>query len=108
MGDGKRRRRRVEPTDDWEQLRLLCLCPDCRRRVQTPQSSAVHEASRCGPQGRAPADASPRDRHRLLREVRQAPGLPMPLRMVRCFPHYHEIEEPRDHRMAVVRLHAGG
>jgi transposase len=32
----------------------------------------------------------------------------MPLRMVRRFPPYHEIGKPRERRMAVVRLHAGG
>jgi putative transposase len=33
---------------------------------------------------------------------------PMPLRMVRRFPPYHEMGEPRERRMAVVRLHAEG
>jgi transposase len=28
MGESGRRRRRVEPTDDWEQLRLLCRWPE--------------------------------------------------------------------------------
>jgi hypothetical protein len=28
MEDAKRHRRRVEPTDDWEQLRLLCRWPE--------------------------------------------------------------------------------
>lgn len=32
----------------------------------------------------------------------------MPLRMVRRFPPYHEMAEPRERRMAVVRLHAEG
>jgi len=33
---------------------------------------------------------------------------PMPLRIMRRFPPYREIEEPRERRMAVVRLHAEG
>jgi putative transposase len=33
---------------------------------------------------------------------------PMPLRILRRFPPYHEMEEPRERRMAVVRLHAEG
>lgn len=28
MGDARRQRRRVEPTDDWEQLELLCRWPE--------------------------------------------------------------------------------
>ena len=28
MGDATRRRRRIEPTDEWEQLKLLCLWPE--------------------------------------------------------------------------------
>lgn len=28
MGEAGRRRRRVEPTDDWKQLKLLCLWPE--------------------------------------------------------------------------------
>ena len=28
MGNGRRRRRRVEPTDGWEQLELLCRWPE--------------------------------------------------------------------------------
>jgi hypothetical protein len=28
MGDAERRRGRVEPTDDWEQLKLLCAWPE--------------------------------------------------------------------------------
>lgn len=28
MGDVKRRRTRAEPTDDWEQLELLCRWPE--------------------------------------------------------------------------------
>ena len=28
MGDARRRRRRVEPTDEWEQLELLCRWPE--------------------------------------------------------------------------------
>jgi transposase len=28
MGEVRRRRRRVEPTDDWEQLELLCRWPE--------------------------------------------------------------------------------
>ncbi|MDQ5817177.1 MAG: helix-turn-helix domain-containing protein [Actinomycetota bacterium] len=33
---------------------------------------------------------------------------PMPLKMVRRFDPYHEIEEPMERRMAVVRLHSEG
>lgn len=33
---------------------------------------------------------------------------PMPLRIVRRFPPYREMGEPRERRMAVVRLHAEG
>ena len=33
---------------------------------------------------------------------------PMPLRMVRRFPPYRGMEEPRERRTAVVRLHADG
>ena len=28
MGDAKRRRRRVEPTEEWEQVGPLCLWPE--------------------------------------------------------------------------------
>src|SRR3712207_2439158 len=33
---------------------------------------------------------------------------PLPLRMIRRYPPYHEIPEPRERRLAVVRLHAEG
>src|SRR3712207_4152442 len=33
---------------------------------------------------------------------------PLPLRMVRRYPPYHEMPEPRERRIAVVRLHSEG
>jgi putative transposase len=162
---GRRRRRRVEPTDDWEQLELLCKWPEQVRyeeiRPLVLFGSPVGErAERTGASERTlyrrvdrfevegmeslfGADAGRRRRlppamRRLVVDLKaeyprfslneiakicyvrfgRTPSRhtvkkvlaeePMPLRMVRRYPPYHEIPEPRERRLVVVALHAEG
>ena len=159
-------RRRVEPTDDWEQLELLTRWPEQRdyeliRPIVLFGGSAAERAAETGATsertlfrraaafetegmeslfgsetarrrkippavrrlvvdlkaehqplnpneiaticyvrfGRRP---DPKTIRRVLAEE------PAPLRMMRRFPPYHEIAEPRERRLAVVRLHSEG
>jgi putative transposase len=160
-----RRRRRIEPTDDWEQLKLLCRWPEqsayeeirplvlfgmavAGRAKETGSSERTlyRKISRFGSEGMDSLFASEGARRRALPSAmrrfvvdlkaehppmrpheiatvcyvrfgrrpdyrtveRVLAEEPMPLRMVRRFPPYRETEEPRERRMAVVRLHAEG
>ena len=162
---GRRRRRRVEPTEDWGQLKLLCgwpeqveyeeirplvlfgssvaeraeetgtaertlyrkanrfetegieslfasqaarrrrLPPSIRRlivdlKAEHPPFSLNEIAKICYARfGRAPS------RHTVKKVLQEEPA---PLRMIRRYPPYHEVPEPRERRLAVVRLHAEG
>jgi putative transposase len=162
----KRRRRRVEATDDWEQLELLCAWPEqARYELIRPmvlfgvsaaerfrQTGAASERTLYRRTERFDAEgvdslfsseavkrrALPRWIRRMIAELKgEHPPLnpneisnivyvctgrrpdrktvkrvlsdePIPLRMVRRFPPYHEIPRPRDRRLAVVELHAEG
>lgn len=161
-----RRRRRVEPTDDWEQLVLLARWPEqvryelIRPVVLFGESAAERargtgaasertlrrKAGRFEVEGMESLfDAEPAKRRALPTAVRRLvidlkaehPRLntneiagicyvrfgrrpdvrtvkrvleeePMPLRMVRRYPPYHEIPEAKERRMAVVSLHSEG
>ena len=164
MGERKRRRR-VEPTDDWEQLGLLCLWPEQRayeeirplvlfglpvpdraEETGSSQRTLYRRVSRFGSEGMDSLFAAEGAKRRSLPpamrrfivdlKAEYPPMRPheiasvcyvrfgrrpdyrtvervlseeaMPLRMVRRFPPYHEMAEPRERRMAVVRLHAEG
>ncbi len=159
------RRRRVEPTDDWEQLEFLCRWPEQlayeeirplvlfgdsvaeRARVTgSAERTLYRKISRFELEGmdslfateRAKRLALPPAIRRFIVDLkadhppmraneiatvcyvrfgRRPDGRtvgrvlseePMPLRMVRRFPPYGEIAEPKERRMAVVRLHAEG
>jgi hypothetical protein len=165
MGESGRRRRRVEPTDDWEQLRLLCRWPEqlayeemrplvlfgmpvaeragetgssertLYRRISRFEAEGVDSlfaAKGAKRRGLPPmirrlivdlkAEHPPMRPHEIstvcymrfgrrpdYRTVeRVLAEEPTPLRMVRRFPPYREMAEPRERRMAVVRLHAEG
>ena len=161
-----RRRRRVEPTDEWDQIELLCGWPEQReyeliRPLVLFGSPAAERAKETGAASErtlqrkaASFDAEgmeslfgsehARRRHlppaipRLvvdlkaeyppfnLNEIVNAVYVrfgrrpdhktirrvlaedPIPLRFVRRYPHYHEIPERRDRRLAVVTLHSEG
>ena len=162
---GRRRRRRVEPTDEWEQLALLCGWPEQARYEEIRPlvlfgGSVVERASETGTSERtlyrrtdrfesegmeSLFDAEKAKRRTLPPRIRRMivdlkaehppMGLgeianvcyaysggkpskhtvkrvlteePTPLRMVRRFDPYHEIPEPHERRLAVVRLHAEG
>src|SRR5215204_2980732 len=170
-GDGRmsrrsRRRRRVEPTDDWEQLLLLTRWPEqVRYELIRPvvlvgesaaerarETEAASERTLRRKIGRFEAegmeslfDAEPAKRRELPPAIRRLvvdlkaeyPHLntneiagicyvrfgrrpdvrtvrrvleeePVPLRMIRRYPPYHEIPEAKERRMAVVSLHAEG
>lgn len=164
MGKGKRRRR-VEPSDDWEQLELLCRWPEqsayeeirplvlfgllvAQRAEETGSSERTlyRRISRFESEGMdslftaegAKRRALPPAVRRFIVDLKaEHPPMrpneiaavcyvrfgrrpdyrtvervlseePMPLRMVRRFPPYHEMGEPREKRMALVRLHAEG
>ena len=164
MGERKRRRR-VEPTDDWEQLGLLCRWPEqlayeelrplvlfglpvADRAEETGSSrrTLYRRVSRFESEGMdslfAVAGAKrrtlPPAMRRLIVDLKaEHPPMrpheistvcyvrfgrrpdyrtvervlaeePIPLRMVRRFPLYHETGEPRERRTAVLRLHAEG
>jgi len=160
------KRRRVDPTDEWEQLELLCGWPEQRgyelirpivlfgvpaaeRARETHAASArtlQRRAARFDEEGvESLFDAEPAKHRKLPPSLRRLvadlkaehPPLslgeiaricwvrsgrrpskhtvkrvlreePWPLRMVRRFEPYHEITEPRERRLAVVRLHAEG
>lgn len=165
IDDAKRRRRRVEPTDDWEQLKLLCLWPEqlayeeirptalfgvpvseraqetgssertLYRKVSRFEAEGVDSLFAAGSSKRRglppavrrlvvdlKAEHPPMRPHEIAtvcyvrfgrrpdyRTVeRVLAEEPMPLRIMRRFPPYHEMVEPRERRMAVVRLHAEG
>jgi hypothetical protein len=46
MSDATRRRRRIEPTDDWEQLKLLCLEGETKEFEQWRYSFAMMDQQR--------------------------------------------------------------
>jgi putative transposase len=160
------RRRRVEPTDDWEQLELLCLWPEQRdyeliRPLVLFGSPASERAQQTGAASErtlqrksrsfeaegveslfgsehARARQLPPAVRRLIVDLKaEYPGFnlneisnacyvlfgrrpdhktvrrilaeePIPLRIARRFPPYHEIPERRERRLAVVTLHAEG
>lgn len=160
------RHRRVEPTDEWEQIELLCGWPEQRayelirplvlfgasadgRAEETGASSGRtlrRRAARFEAEGMESLFGSETARRRRLppamrrlvvdlkaehpafnpnelsrvcyvrfgrRPARKTVKRvlaeePLPLRLVRRFPPYHEIPERRDRRAAVVALHAEG
>jgi putative transposase len=159
------RRRRIEPTDEWEQLELLCQWPEqlvyeeirplvlfglpvAERAEETGSSvrTLYRRISRFQSEGmdslftaeRAKRRALPPAMRRFIVDLKaEHPPMrpneistvcyvrfgrrpdyrtvervlaeePMPLRMVRRFPPYREMEVPRERRTAVVRLHAEG
>lgn len=167
MGEaGRRRRRRVEPTDKWEQIEFLCAWPEQRdyeemrptvlfglpvaeRAEQTgiSESTLYRKVARFEAEGMdyslfasegAKHRSLPPAMRRMVVDLKaEHPPMgpheistvcyvrfsrrpdyrtvervlaeePMPLRIVRRFPPYHEMQEPRERRMAVVRLHAEG
>jgi putative transposase len=162
---GKRRHRRVEPTDDWQRLELLLKCPEQVRYEEIRPlvlfgNSVAERARETGSSERTlyrrvdrfriegmeslfdtqtakhqklppsirrlivnlktehprmslgeianvvyvHAGRKP-SKHSIKRVLREEP---IPLRLVRRFPPYHEISEARERRMAIVRLHAEG
>ncbi len=162
---GRRRRRRVEPTDEWEQLILLCGWPKQARYEEirplvlfggsvtkrasetgTSERTLYRKTDRFEAEGMGSLfDAEkakrrvlpPRLRRMIVDLKAEHPPMglgeianvcyaysgrrpskhtvkrvlseePTPLRMVRRFHPYHEIPEPRERRLAVVRLHAEG
>jgi len=165
MGQAGHRRRRVEPTDEWEQLELLCRWPEqlayeeirplvlfglpvSERAEETDSSDRTlyRRISRFEDEGMDSLFAAEGAKRRGLPPVirrlvvdlkaehppmrpheistvcyvrfgrrpdyrtveRVLAEEPMPLRMVRRFPPYHEMGEPRERRTIVVRLHAEG
>ena len=167
MESRSRRRRRVEPTDDWEQLELLTRWPEQRdyeliRPIVLFGGSASERAAETGVASErtlfrrvaafeAEGMESLFGSEHALGHRRLPPGIcrlivdlkaehpplnpneiatvcyvrfgrrpdpktikkvladePAPLRMMRRFPPYHEIEEPRERRLAAVRLHSEG
>lgn len=159
MGVAGRRRRRVEPTDEWEQLQLLCRWPEqlvykeirplvlfrmpvAERAGETGSSERTlyrrisrFEAEGMGSlfaPGNAKRRALPPSMRRFIVDLKaEHPRMrpheistvcyvkfgrrpdyrtvervlaeePMPLRMVRRFPPYHETAEPKERRTAVV------
>jgi putative transposase len=161
---GRRRRRRIEPTD-WEQLALHCGWPEQVRyeeirplvlfgspvaerasETNTSERTLYRRTDRFGAEGMESLfDAQKAKRRALPPRIRRMivdlkadhppMGLgeianvcyvysgrkpskhtvkrvlaeePTPLRMVRRFDPYHEIPEPHERRLAVVRLHAEG
>lgn len=166
MGTTGRRRRRIEPTDDWEQLELLCLWPEQRdyelirplvlfgfpaaERAQetgtVSERTLQRKASRFEAKGMESLFGSEHARvrrlppamRRLVVDLKaEYPGFnlneianacyilfgrrpdhksvrrilteePIPLRIARRFPPYHEIPKRRERRLAVVTLHSEG
>ncbi|MDP9480137.1 MAG: helix-turn-helix domain-containing protein [Actinomycetota bacterium] len=161
----RRRRRRVEPTDEWEQLKLLCGWPEQIRyeeirplvlfgspaaeragEVGSSERTLYRRAARFDAEGMESlfgAESAKRKKlppalRRLIVDLKaeyprfslneiakvcyvrfgRLPSRhtvkkvlaeePLPLRMVRRHPPYREIAEPRERRLAVIRLHAEG
>ena len=160
------RRPRVEPTDDWEQLRLLAPFPEQRayellrpvvlfgrppaeraRETGTAERTIYRRAARFDAEGLASLFPPPKvEKHRRLPErIRQAiralkaehpafraheiaaicqvrfdhrPGPHTvkrllaeespPVRTGRRYPPYHEIADPAEARLAIIRLHSEG
>ncbi len=162
---GGRRRRRVEPTHEWEQLKVLCEWPEqlgyeeirplvlfgssvaeraeetgasertLYRRVGCFEAEGMESlfSSEQSKHGRLPpalrrlivdlkAEHPPfslkeiakicyarfgrtPSRHTVKKVLEEEP---LPLRMIRRYPPYHEMPDPRERRLAVVRLHAEG
>ena len=159
----KRRRRRVAPTDDWEQPELLCAWPEQlayeeirplvlfgssvaerARETGAAERTLYRRIDRFEAEGVESLFAAEREKrlslpppmrrfivdlksehpalngneisnvcyarfgrrpdYRTVRRVLAEEALP--LRMVRRFPPYHEMAEPRERRTAVARLHA--
>ena len=162
---GRRRRSRVEPTDDWEQLKLLCTWPEQLayeeirpltlfgspvpervRETGVGERTLYRRLARFEGEGvEALFGSEHARRKRLLPAMRRLivdlnadhPGFnpneianavyvrfgrrpdrktvvrvleeePIPLRIVRRFPPYHEMPEGRERRLTVVALHAEG
>ena len=165
MGDTKRRRRRIEPTDEWGQVAPLCLWPEQLTyeqirpvtlfglpvseragQIGTSERTIYRKVARFEAEGMDSLFAAEGTRRRSLPpamrrlvvdlKAEHPPMRPheiasvcyvrfgrrpdyrtvervlaeeaMPLRIMRRFPPYREIEDPRERRMAVVRLHAEG
>lgn len=95
----------MESLFDSETARHRKLPPTIRRlivdlKAEHPRLSLGEIASICYVGfGRRPS------KHTVKRILEEEP---MPLKMVRRFDPYHEIEEPMERRMAVVRLHSEG
>ena len=95
----------VESLFDAEQAKRRKLPPSLRRlisdlKAEHPPLSLGEIARICWVRsGRRPS------KHTIKRVLWEEPW---PLRMVRRFEPYHEIPEPRERRLAVVRLHAEG
>jgi len=161
----KRKHRRVEPTDDWQRLKLLLKWPEQVRYEEIRPlvlfgSSVAERARETGSSERtlyrrvdrfeiegieslfdthtAKRQKLPPSIRRLIVDLKtEHPPMslgeivsvvyvhsgrkpskhsvkrvllegPVPLRLVRRFLPYHEIEEAKERRMAVVRLHAEG
>jgi putative transposase len=143
---GRRRRRRIEPNEDWEQLALLCRWPEqlayeeIRPLTLFGRSVARFEE---GMESLFGAEAARRRRlppamRRLVVDLKaEYPGFnpneianaayvrfgrrpdrktvrkvledePIPLRFVRRFPPYKEVDDPRERRLAIVTLHSEG
>ena len=162
---GRRRRRRVEPTDEWEQIELLCRwaeqaayeeirptalfgvpVPERAEQTGSSERTLYRKVSRFEAEGMeslfaaegAKRRALPPAMRRLVVDLKaEHPPMrpheiatvcyvrfgrrpdyrtvervlseePMPLRIMRRFPPYREMAEPRERRTAVVRLHAEG
>jgi putative transposase len=165
---GRRRRRRVEPTDElrWDQLALLCKWPEqlayeeirpltlfgtsvAQRAEETGSAERtlyrkIERFEKEGMESLFGSEGAPRRRRlpasmrRLIVDLKaEYPAFnpneianacyvcfgrrldrktigrvlaeePAPLRFVRRFPTYHEMEEPAERRRAVVALHAEG
>ena len=162
---GKKRRHRVVPTDDWEQLKPLCGWPEqvsyeeirpvvlfgssVAQRTEetgTAQRTLYRRVKRFEAEGmdslfsteRAKRFGLPPAIRRFIVDLKaEHPPMrpnevanicyvrfgrhpdgrtvarvlqeePIPLRMVRRYPPYHEIPEAKERRMAIVRLHAEG
>jgi transposase len=152
MGYARGRRRRIEPTDEWEQLELLCQWPEqlayeelrplvlfglpvkeCAEKTGSSERTLYRRLSRFEAEGMDSLFASEKAKRRALPPTMRRfvvdlkaehPPIrpheiatmcyvrfgrrpdyrtverilaeePTPLRMVRRFPLYHEMEEPR-------------
>lgn len=162
---GKNRRRRVEPTDNWEQLKPLCEWPEqvsyeeirplilfgssVAQRAEetaTAQRTLYRKVNRFQAEGMDSLFKTERTKHfglppdirRFIVDLKaEHPSMrpnevanvcyvrfgrrpdartiervlaqePIPLRLLRRYPPYHEIPEAKERRIAIVRLHAEG